>query len=229
MAVAAGLIIGQADYKRMLAYSSVEHMGILAVGIGLGGAGDWGALFHAVNHSLTKAALFLLAGNILAAYGTKRVCRRRAGPCAGSPSPARCGSPGSSPSSAPRRSAHSPASSPSFAPRSPPGSWVVVVLYSLSPRGGLRGNDRRAGAHGAGREGTGVPGGIPAGGAAQHASAAVPALVAAASATRRREPVLAVVAPLRCSWRSPAPSACSSPASSTGRCSRRHRCWGYDA
>jgi hydrogenase-4 component F len=72
MAVAAGLIIGQPDYKRMLAYSSVEHMGILCVGVGLGGTGDWGALFHAVNHSLTKAALFLLAGNILAAYGTKK-------------------------------------------------------------------------------------------------------------------------------------------------------------
>jgi hydrogenase-4 component F len=71
MAVAAGLIIGQSDYKRMLAYSSVEHMGILAVGVGLGGLGDWGALFHAVNHSLMKAALFLVAGNILAAYGTK--------------------------------------------------------------------------------------------------------------------------------------------------------------
>ena len=73
MAVAAGLIIGQGDYKRMLAYSSVEHMGILAVGIGLGGTGDWGALFHAVNHSLTKAALFLLAGNLLSVYGTKRI------------------------------------------------------------------------------------------------------------------------------------------------------------
>jgi hydrogenase-4 component F len=72
MAVAAGLIIGQPDYKRMLAYSSVEHMGILAVGIGLGGVGDWGALFHAVNHSFTKAALFLVAGNILAVYGTKK-------------------------------------------------------------------------------------------------------------------------------------------------------------
>ena len=72
MGVAAGLIIGQPDYKRMLAYSSVEHMGILAVGIGLGGVGGWAALFHAVNHSLTKAALFLIAGNILAVYGTKR-------------------------------------------------------------------------------------------------------------------------------------------------------------
>jgi hydrogenase-4 component F len=71
MGVAAGFILGQADYKRLLAYSSVEHMGILAVGVGLGGLGDWGALFHAVNHSLIKAALFLAAGSILAAYKTK--------------------------------------------------------------------------------------------------------------------------------------------------------------
>jgi hydrogenase-4 component F len=80
MAVAAGLIIGQPDYKRMLAYSSVEHMGILCVGIGLGGLGDWGALFHAVNHSFAKAALFLLAGNILAAYGTKKSSDVHEGP-----------------------------------------------------------------------------------------------------------------------------------------------------
>jgi hydrogenase-4 component F len=73
MIVAAGLIIGQQDYKRMLAYSSVEHMGILAIGVGLGGVADWGAMLHAVNHSLAKAALFLLAGNILAAYGTKKI------------------------------------------------------------------------------------------------------------------------------------------------------------
>jgi hydrogenase-4 component F len=55
----------------MLAYSSVEHMGILALGIGLGGAGASGGMLHAVNHSLTKAALFLVAGNILAEYRTK--------------------------------------------------------------------------------------------------------------------------------------------------------------
>ena len=73
MVVAAALLLGQADYKRLLAWSSVEHMGILAVGIGLGGSGSWGALFHAANHSLVKAALFLCAGNILARYGSKRV------------------------------------------------------------------------------------------------------------------------------------------------------------
>ena len=43
MAIAAVFILGQADFKRMLAYSSVEHMGILALGIGLGGAGAFGA------------------------------------------------------------------------------------------------------------------------------------------------------------------------------------------
>jgi hydrogenase-4 component F len=71
MAVAAVFIVGQSDFKRMLAYSSVEHVGILSLGIGLGGVGVFGALLHAVNHSLTKAMLFLVAGNILGAYHTK--------------------------------------------------------------------------------------------------------------------------------------------------------------
>ena len=71
MAVAAVFILRQSDFKRMLAYSSVEHMGILALAVGLGGGGGFGALFHAVNHSLTKGMLFFVAGNILAAYKTK--------------------------------------------------------------------------------------------------------------------------------------------------------------
>jgi hydrogenase-4 component F len=71
IAAAAVFILGQTDFKRMLAYSSVEHMGILALGVGLGGAGLFGAMYHAVNHSLTKAALFLISGNILALYQTK--------------------------------------------------------------------------------------------------------------------------------------------------------------
>jgi hydrogenase-4 component F len=71
MVVAAVFILGQADFKRMLAYSSVEHMGILSLGIGIGGVAAFGAMLHTVNHSLTKAMLFLAAGNILALYRTK--------------------------------------------------------------------------------------------------------------------------------------------------------------
>lgn len=67
---AAIFIVGQGNYKRLLAYSSVEHMGILSLGIGLGGSAVFGAMFHAVGHSLTKCMLFLLAGNVLTRYRT---------------------------------------------------------------------------------------------------------------------------------------------------------------
>jgi hydrogenase-4 component F len=70
MAVASALMVGQRDYKRLFAYSSIENMGVIAAGIGLGGAASFGALLHAVNHSLCKAGLFFLAGNVLRAYGT---------------------------------------------------------------------------------------------------------------------------------------------------------------
>ena len=73
MVVAAAFIFGQTDYKRLLAYSSVEHMGILALGVGLGGAGAFGAMLHGINHSITKAMLFLVAGNVLAVYKTKAI------------------------------------------------------------------------------------------------------------------------------------------------------------
>jgi hydrogenase-4 component F len=73
MGVAAALIIRQRDYKRLLAYSSIEHMGILALGLGLGGLAASGAMLHAVNHSAAKGLLFLVAGNLLATYGTKDV------------------------------------------------------------------------------------------------------------------------------------------------------------
>lgn len=71
MGWAAIFILGQSDYKRMLAYSSVEHIGILALGVGIGAGATFGAMLHAVNHSLTKAMLFMAAGNILAVYKTK--------------------------------------------------------------------------------------------------------------------------------------------------------------
>ncbi len=70
IAVATAFLFGQRDYKRLFAYSSVENMGILAVGVGLGGAATYGAMLHAVNHSFAKAGLFLLAGNVLRRYGT---------------------------------------------------------------------------------------------------------------------------------------------------------------
>lgn len=72
LVLAALFLVLQTDFKRMLAYSSIEHMGVLALGIGLGGAASFGALFHVLNHSLTKAALFLTAGNILIIYQSKR-------------------------------------------------------------------------------------------------------------------------------------------------------------
>lgn len=71
--LAAVFLVGQADYKRMLAYSSVEHMGMLALGIGIGTAAHPWVFLHAINHSLAKGLLFLAAGNLVLAYGTKRV------------------------------------------------------------------------------------------------------------------------------------------------------------
>jgi hydrogenase-4 component F len=71
MAVAAVFLARQRDFKRMLAYSSVEHMGILVLGIGLGGLAVYGALLHLINNGLTKGVLFLSAGNIHRAYGSK--------------------------------------------------------------------------------------------------------------------------------------------------------------
>jgi hydrogenase-4 component F len=67
------MLIRQHDLKRMWAYSSMEHIGLLTLAIGLGS----GPLFllHAVNHSLVKASLFLLAGNILHRYGTKSLAQ----------------------------------------------------------------------------------------------------------------------------------------------------------
>ncbi len=72
LAVAAAFLIGQRDYKRLLAYSSLENMGVIAVGIGLGGGAAKGAFLHIINHSLCKAALFLLSGNLLRTYGTTK-------------------------------------------------------------------------------------------------------------------------------------------------------------
>lgn len=74
---AALFMLGQRDYKRMLAYSSIEHMGILALGTGLGGAAVFGAMLGALSHSLTKAGLFFTSGVVLASEKTKRIAEVR--------------------------------------------------------------------------------------------------------------------------------------------------------
>jgi hydrogenase-4 component F len=74
--VAGLLILVQRDLKRMLAYSSVEHMGIIAIGMGLGGPlGFLGALLHTFNHSVAKTLLFFGAGNVRHNLGTLRMDR----------------------------------------------------------------------------------------------------------------------------------------------------------
>jgi hydrogenase-4 component F len=74
MAVAAAFLWAPRNYKRMLAYSSVEHMGLACLGIAFGGAwGVVGALLHVVNHALAKSSLFVLAGRILQRVGSAEV------------------------------------------------------------------------------------------------------------------------------------------------------------
>jgi len=67
-------ILRQLNYKRMLAFSSVENMGIIALGLGVGSRiAVFGALLHSLVHAFGKSMLFLTAGNILSAYKTKRI------------------------------------------------------------------------------------------------------------------------------------------------------------
>ncbi len=74
--VAAFLMVVQRDLKRLLAYSSIEHMGIIAIGVGLGGVfGVFGALLHAFNHSIAKSLLFFTAGNVRENFSTLRMDR----------------------------------------------------------------------------------------------------------------------------------------------------------
>jgi hydrogenase-4 component F len=70
--VATPFIIVQHDLKRLLGYHSVEHVGIIALGLGFGGkVGTYGALLHVINHGVTKALVFLIAGDAIGRYGTR--------------------------------------------------------------------------------------------------------------------------------------------------------------
>ncbi len=70
LVVAAAFMIGQRDLKRLLAYSSVEHMGLLVLGLGLGGIGTYGTVLHLLNNGLTKGLMFLAVGNVVLATGS---------------------------------------------------------------------------------------------------------------------------------------------------------------
>jgi hydrogenase-4 component F len=71
--VAAISMVNQPDIKRLLSYSSIEHVGILAIGIGVGGLATFGALLHLISNSLSKGSMFLTAGNLHRSFGSKRL------------------------------------------------------------------------------------------------------------------------------------------------------------
>lgn len=73
IAVPALLVAVQRDIKRLLAFSSIENMGIIVLGIGFGGAARPAAMLHVLNHALAKVLLFLVAGDLILRYGTQRI------------------------------------------------------------------------------------------------------------------------------------------------------------
>jgi len=71
--IAAVFMMQQDNYKRLLAYSSIENMGVIAFGIGIGGLAAYGALLHLIHHALLKSSLFLSSGNMLLGFGSKKI------------------------------------------------------------------------------------------------------------------------------------------------------------
>lgn len=68
--VSAGYMLKAKHNKRMLAYSSLENMGIVAIALGVGGVGYYAAILHLVLHSLTKAGLFYQIGQSYRVMGS---------------------------------------------------------------------------------------------------------------------------------------------------------------
>lgn len=74
LVIAMLFILQQRDIKRLLAYSSVEHMGIVAVGVAFGGPlGLYGALLQMIGHALAKSLMFFVSGQVGLRYGTKQI------------------------------------------------------------------------------------------------------------------------------------------------------------
>jgi hydrogenase-4 component F len=73
IAIGALSLVRQQGYKRLLAYSSVEHSGLICLGLTFGPAGVFASLLHLLNHAVAKSMSFLLAGRILARYRSAEV------------------------------------------------------------------------------------------------------------------------------------------------------------
>jgi hydrogenase-4 component F len=74
---AAFVLLHQQNYKRLLAYSSVEHMGLISVGLAMGPAGAAAAVMHMAGHTLAKSSLFFTAGEILLRTHTTKIANVR--------------------------------------------------------------------------------------------------------------------------------------------------------
>jgi hydrogenase-4 component F len=71
---AAFMLYRRRDIKRLFAYSSIEHMGVVTFAFGMGGAlANFAGLLHMVMHSLTKSAIFFAVGHIAQVKGTQRI------------------------------------------------------------------------------------------------------------------------------------------------------------
>jgi hydrogenase-4 component F len=78
IAIGALFMVRSTNFKRLFAYSSIEHMGIIAVALGFGGTlGYYGALLHTLNHAIGKCVLFLCSGEIVLRYRTRVATRVR--------------------------------------------------------------------------------------------------------------------------------------------------------
>ena len=75
LVIAAFSLVVQQNYKRMLAYSSIEHTGLMCVGLALGPLGTFAAMLHLLNHTLAKSMMFFLAGRVLHRYRTTEIGR----------------------------------------------------------------------------------------------------------------------------------------------------------
>ena len=130
-------MVRRGNFKRLFAYSSVEHMGIIAVALGFGGVlGLYGALLHTLNHAIAKAVLFLSSGDIALRYQHARSRRgpRPAGRCSADRRPrfcsarSRCLARRHSDCSCPS----SPLSEPGFPGASPVLPLLLLVLLAVA-------------------------------------------------------------------------------------------------